>query len=162
MAEDPRSLLIGNPFSPLLQSSYFWGGLTSRLLCFFCSHLLTEFCCWESLRDRHSEAQLALWLGSHTPSSCGERILHSAFLASFTKVCRDWRLGGVFREGGREPLDFHCCPLQREGRAGLTGGGKVLWGAGKPQLSHCTGAALKPLGNLPSSNCAGPCPVLSL
>ena len=86
MAEDPRSLLIGNPFSPL-QSSYFWGGLTSRLLCFFCSHLLTEFCCWESLRDRHSEAQLALWLGSHTPSSCGERILHSAFLAQQSSGC---------------------------------------------------------------------------
>lgn len=88
--------------------------------------------------------------------------LHSTFLASFTKVCRDWRLGGVFREGGREPLDFHCCPLQREGRAGLTGGGKVLWGAGKPQFSHCPGVALKSLGNLPSSNCAGPCPVIPL
>ena len=82
-----KSLLLGNPFSCLLQSSYFWDGLTSRLLCFFCSYLLTEFCCWESLKDRHLGAQLALWLGSHTPSGCGERILHSVFLAQQSLGC---------------------------------------------------------------------------
>lgn len=88
--------------------------------------------------------------------------LHSTFLASFTEVCGDWRLGGVFREGRREPLDFHCCPLQQEGRAGLAGGGRSCGGTGKPQPSHCTGVALKSLGNQPGSSHAGPCKVIPL
>lgn len=66
------------------------------------------------------------------------------------------------REGGREPLDFHCCPLQREERAGFAAGGKVLWATGKPQPSYCTGVDLKSLGNQPSSSHVGPCTVMPL
>ena len=66
--------------------------------------------------------------------------LHSTFLASCTEVCRGWRLGGAFREGGREPLDFHCCPLQREERQGSQGEGRSC--GGQENLSPLTALVL--------------------